>query len=43
MFSHFKVKGTESAVIVEIYETLDDNHIYTVFKEQINLKSYIYS
>ena len=43
MFSHFRAKGTEKTVIMEIYETLDDDHIYTVFKEKINLKSYIYS
>lgn len=43
MFSHFRTKGIEKTVIMEIYETLDDDHIYTVFKEKINLKSYIYS
>lgn len=42
MFKQFKDTGNEKTITMEIYETDEEDSIYTILKEKINLKSYIY-
>ena len=43
IFKQFKDIGNEKTITMEIYETDEKDHIYTILKEKISLKSYIYS
>lgn len=43
IFTHFRDNGNEETVMMEIYETLDDDYLYMILKETISLKSFIYS
>lgn len=43
IFKQFKGTDNEKTITMEIYETDDKDHIYTILKEKISLKSYIYS
>ena len=42
MFKQFKATGNEKTITMEIYETDEEDSIYTILKEKISLKSYIY-
>ena len=42
MFKQFKDTGNEKTITMEIYETDEEDSIYTILKEKISLKSYIY-
>jgi hypothetical protein len=43
IFKQFKDIGNEKTITMEIYETDEKDHVYTILKEKISLKSYIYS
>lgn len=43
IFKQFKDTGDEKTITMEIYEADEKDHIYTILKEKISLKSYIYS
>lgn len=38
----FKATGNEKTITMEIYETDEEDRVYTILKEKISLKSYIY-
>ena len=42
MFKQFKATGNEKTITMEIYETDEEDRVYTILKEKISLKSYIY-
>ena len=42
ILTHFKKNSLGQTVVIEIYESLDDNHFYTLFKRKIDLNTYIY-
>ena len=43
MFKQFKATGNEKTITMEIYEKDNKDPVYTILKEKISLKSYIYS
>ncbi len=42
ILTHFKSNSSGQTVVIEIYESLDDDHLYTLFKRKIDINAYIY-